>query len=227
MRRASVLPLCLAAVATVAGCGGGGGDAPTTSSSRFTAPAPTQWRVSTHPLGRGTFKPVNVTFTPGGLLLTLPAGTLDGGELQATAGVEDGTFTARMRTAGSPGSISAFFLLKQDAKTDSSDELDFEIPGGTPHRVLLTVWRKGVKTPAAQRIVPLAFDPAAGFHDYRFVRDGTHVTFTIDGGPRFTYAKAPDVSLLPVFNAWYPTWQTPATPPQGGQVAVRSYTATS
>lgn len=207
------------------GCGGGGPAAPPPQVSTFRTPQPARWTPTAHPLGRGAFRAVNVTFSPAGLLLTLPAGTLDGGELRARRPVGPGTFTARLRSAGSPGSISAFFLYRHDVATDSSDELDVEIPGGAPHHVLLTVWRRGVRTPVDQRDLPLDFDPAAGLHDYAFARTGTDVRFTVDGREVFRSARAPDVAMTPMFNAWYPTWQTPADPPQGGQMLVDRYTA--
>jgi beta-glucanase (GH16 family) len=209
--------------ALLAGCG----DEPVkTSVSTFRAPQ-AQWMVSSHPLGRGTFEPHNVTYTRDGLLLTLPQGTLNGGELQSRTFTGPGVSSARMRSATSPGSISAFFLYRHDFKTDSSDELDFEIPGGAPNRVILSVWRRGIKKPVDQKTQPLTFDPAAGLHDYAFDRrrDGT-VRFLIDGREVFRSAKAPTNSLKPIFNAWYPTWQDPTQPPAGGQMLVTRYAFT-
>jgi beta-glucanase (GH16 family) len=182
--------------------------------------------VTSHPLGRGAFLPANVGFGPAGLTLRMPQGTLNGGELQGRQARGAGTSTARMRTSSSPGSISAFFLYRQDLATDSSDELDFEIPGGPPHRAILTVWQRGRHVPTAQRTVSLDFDPSAAEHEYRFVRDGAKVTFVIDGRTRFAYAHAPSVALPPVFNAWYPTWQDPTQPPAGGVMRVSRYTFT-
>ena len=205
----------------VAGCGHDGA-APQVSD--FHAPAPATWKVTAHPLGRGAFERGNVAFGPDGLALTLPGGTLNGGELQSVGRTGDGTYTARLRSAGVPGSISAFFLYRHDYATDSSDELDFEIPAGPPHQAILTVWRRGIKTPVAQRKAPLPFDPAAGLHDYAFVRQGRDVTFTVDGRALFRSAKAPDNPLHTIFNAWYPDWQQPATPPQQGTMTVSRFT---
>ena len=97
------------------------------------------------------------------------------------------------------------------------------MPGGTPHRVILTVWRRGSHTPAAQRTVPLAFDPAAAEHEYRFERDGSTVRFVIDGRTAFTSDRAPTNALRPVFNVWYPTWQDPTVPPAAGVMRVSRY----
>jgi beta-glucanase (GH16 family) len=210
----------------VAGCGS---SAPAPQVSTFRAPEPARWTVADHPLGRGQLQGANVAFGRDGLTLTLPQGTTNGGELQARAFKGDGTYAARLRSATSPGSISAFFLYRHDFATDTSDELDFEIPGvipGMPHRVLVTVWRKGSKTPAQQKSVPLAFDPAAGFHDYELRRDGEHASFSIDGREVFASDRAPTATLRPIFNAWYPTWQDPTVPPAGGRMVVSRYAFT-
>lgn len=211
----ATLPLTLAAC---------GGSSPAPQVSTFHTPTPKTWRVTSHPLGRGAFVPANVSFGPAGLSLRLPAGTLDGGEVQSVGRTGDGTYTARLRAAAGPGSISAFFLYQHDYATDSSDELDFEIPVATPPQVILTVWRRGIKVPVAQRKAPLSFDPAAGLHDYAFVRKGSHVSFTVDGATLFQSDKAPDNDLHTIFNAWYPTWQTPSTPPQEGTMNVARFT---
>jgi beta-glucanase (GH16 family) len=210
-------------VILIAGCGS---SSPPAQVSRFRAPEPARWVVTDHPLGRGELQAANVRFGRERLVLSLPQGTTNGGELQARRFAGDGEFTARLRSATSPGSISAFFLYRHDFATDSSDELDFEIPGGMPHRVIVTVWQRGKKVPVAQRTVPLGFDPAAGLHDYAFKRDGTKATFQVDGNEIFRSQQAPTATLKPIFNAWYPTWQDPTVPPAGGQMVVDRYAFT-
>ena len=208
----------------MAGCGD---TPPPTQASTFRAPEPARWTVTAHPLGRGTFERANVRFGRDGLTLTLPQGTTNGGELQANSLDGPGTASVRMRSATSPGSISAFFLYRHDFKTDSSDELDFEIPGGQPNRVILTVWRRGIKTPVAQKTVPLPFNPSAGFHDYALQRTSKGaVTFLIDGREMFASSKAPTSDMKSILNAWYPTWQDPTVPPAGGQAVVQRYAFT-
>ena len=212
--------LSVAAVLATVGCGGGEIER---EIATFAEPDPERWEVGDHPLGRGELEPQNVSFGDAGLTLTLPAGTTNGGEVTGTEWRGDGTFKARMRSAASPGAISAFFLYRHDFDTDSSDEVDFEIPGGEPHRVIVTVWRAGVKEPAAQTEVPLDFDPSAEMHDYEFRRDGASVSFLIDGEEVFSDDEAPTSTMRPYFNAWYPTWQEPAAPPVGGEMVVERY----
>ncbi len=146
-------------------------------------------------------------FGPAGLTLVLPSGTLDGGEVRFERPRGDGRFRARLQASRAPGSLSAFFLYLHDFDTDSSDELDVELPADAPHRALLTVWRRGGHEPADQRIVELGFDPAERLHDYEIERgpDG-RVRFAIDGDTAFTSDAGPAGGLHPMFNAWYPDW---------------------
>jgi Glycosyl hydrolases family 16 len=137
----------------------------------------------------------------------LPSGTLDGGEVRHRRPRGDGHFRARLQASAAPGSLSAFFLYLHDFDTDSSDELDVELPAGEPHRALLTVWRRGGHEPADQRIVELDFDPSAALHAYEIVREpGGTVHLAIDGATAFTSRVAPAARLHLMFNAWYPDW---------------------
>jgi hypothetical protein len=186
-------------------------------------PDPEQWEIGDHPLGRSALRPHNVAFGPAGVTLALPAGTTDGAEIRGVEYRGDGTFTARLRSAGAPGSISAFFLYRHDPQTDTSDELDFEIPGGEPHRLLVTVWKLGIKEPVAQAEIPLEFDPAAEMHDYEFRRAGAEARFLVDGDEVFLCGDAPGATLQPYFNVWYPKWLEPASPPIGGELEVERF----
>lgn len=222
MRLALILALCAAALA---GCGGG----PKEQVETFRQPDPANWKVTEHALGRGSFLRGNVAFGPTGLTLDMPQGTLNGGEVQSTELLGDGTYEARVRASSAQGSISAFFLYVHDAPTDTSDELDFEIPAvpvGQHDEVIVTVWRIGHQQPVAQKHVPLDFDPAAALHDYAFARDGGDVVFTVDGDEVFRSDQAPTQALRPIFNAWYPTWQDPTVPPAPGRMTVDRFAFT-
>jgi beta-glucanase (GH16 family) len=222
-RRCAALAL-LAPAVTLAACGGGAApeDEQEVEVATFREPE-AGWRVAEHPLGRGVLKYSNVKFGRPGLQLVMPPGTLNGGEVKSIEWRGDGTFTARMKGSGAPGSISAFFLYRHDHATDTSDELDFEIPGGAPPRVLLTVWRRGSSRPADETVIPLDFDPAAGLHEYTLRRDGSTARFSIDGREMWRSDVAPTTTLQPMFNAWYPDWLTPADPPTGGTMVVDRY----
>lgn len=182
------------------------------------------WEPGDHPLGRGHLRPANAVFGPAGLTLVLPFGTLDGGEIRHRQPRGEGSFRARLQASSALGSLSAFFLYLHDFDTDSSDELDVELPAGEPHRALLTVWRRGGHEPADQRIVELDFDPAGGLHDYEIERrPGGLVRFAIDGEPAFTAHAGPAGALHPMFNAWYPDWLPGGGPSPGGFMRVALY----
>jgi beta-glucanase (GH16 family) len=226
MRVLAALAMVVCA-AGLAACGGD--DRPKTQVETFREHDPQAWSVSTHPLGRGRFEARNVHFGDTGLTLDMPQGELNGGEVQSTTLIGDGTTTARVRAAANQGSVSAFFLYVHDAATDTSDELDFEIlavPVDQHPRLLVTVWRIGSKTPVDQRSVPLDFDPARALHDYTIERDGGTAVFRIDGRQVFRSTEAPTQPLRPIFNAWYPTWQDPTQPPAGGQMTVDRFAFT-
>ncbi|MBV9192940.1 MAG: glycoside hydrolase family 16 protein [Solirubrobacterales bacterium] len=154
----------------------------------------------------------------------LPAGTLDGGEVRHRRPHAEGRFRARLQAAAAPGALSAFFLYRHDFDTDTSDELDVELPAGEPHRALLTVWRRGGHEPADQRIVALGFDPAEAPHTYEIVREAAgRVRFAIDGATAFASAAGPVSRLHPMFNAWYPDWLPRGGPTRGGFMRVVRY----
>jgi licheninase len=190
----------------------------------FPAPDRTRWEPGDHPLGRGRLRPANVGYGPGGLALALPAGTLDGGELRGRRPRGEGRFRARLRATSVPGALNAFFLYLHDFDTDSSDELDVEVPAGEPHRALLTVWRRGGHEPVDQSIVALPFDPAAAEHTYEIARGpGARVRFAIDEVTAFTSTVGPVAELHPMFNAWHPDWLPRSGPSPGGFMRVSRY----
>lgn len=194
----------------------------------FAAPDGTCWEPGDHPLGRGHLRPSNLGYGPLGLALWLPAGTLDGGELRARKPRGEGCFCARLRATSAPGALSAFFLYRHDFDTDSSDELDVELPAGKPHRALLTVWRRGGHQPADQRIVALEFDPAAAEHRYAIWRQpGGRVSFAIDGAIALRSTAGPSADLYPMFNAWHPDWLPRCGPSPGGVMRVSRYQFTA
>ena len=165
------------------------------------------WERGDHPLGRGHLRPENATLGSAGLTLSLPAGTFDGGEVRRRRASGWGCHRAHLCASAAPGSLTAFFLYRHDPSSDSSDELDVELPAGEPHRALLTVWRRGCHEPTGQRIVELPFDPAAALHSYEIVREpGGRVVFTIDDVITFASPCGPAGDLYPMFNAWYPDW---------------------
>lgn len=195
MRRRALLALLLTAFVT---------PTPTAAqaagfSDPFTTLDAQRWAIGDHPLGLGRFEPANVGVAGGALTLTLPAGTLNGGEVRTNALWGAGTFRARMQAAPAAGSLSAFFLY---APPDYQSEVDIEIVGDS---VLLSTYAGGGQTHTETR--PLGFDPAAAFHDYEIELARKAVTFRVDGIVLRTWKNGlPKAPMALYVNAWFPTW---------------------
>ena len=144
------------------GGGGGGSDAPVVEDFDFWDPS--AWVPGDHPLGRGFFEPENVSHKGNKLLvLTLPAGTHNGGEIRSASRVQFRDVEVRLRTPRASGSISAFFLYEFVLRRNG--EIDIEILNDGSREILFTTWVGGQQTNHVRHT--LSFDPAVGFHDYR------------------------------------------------------------
>ena len=177
--------------------------APAAHAAGFTDPFATldqqRWTVGDHPLGLGRFDPANVGVTDGALALTLPAGTLDGGEVRTARTWGAGTFRARIKAAAAPSSLTGFFLY---SPPDYESEVDIEIVRDT---VLLSTYAGGAQTHTETRA--LGFDPTAAFHDYEIELTRHSVTFRVDGRALRTWKTGvPKAPMALYLNAWFPTW---------------------
>ena len=184
------------------GRGGGGGSGGGPVVEEFDSWDMTAWIARDHPLGRGEFKPENVSHDDGKLVLTLPAHSYDGGEIQSASRVRFRDIEIRLKTPRARGSISAFFLFQLDPGTN--DEIDIEILNGS-RQILFTTWVAGVETNHVKH--KLDFDPAKDFHDYRIEWSRRRVRFLVDGVPMQQWTTGVPQQAMYVFsNAWWPTW---------------------
>ena len=169
---------------------------------------PSAWVVGDHPLGRGEFKPENVSHDGSTLLLALPAWSYDGAEIRSASRVQFRDIEVRLKTPDAPGSISAFFLYELDRRRN--DEIDIEILNDGSRRILFTTWVAGKQTNHVEH--PLSFDPAAGFHDYRIEWSRDRVRFLVDDVPMQEWtAGIPRDAMYVMSNAWWPNWLDGAT----------------
>jgi endo-1,3-1,4-beta-glycanase ExoK len=176
---------------------------------------PSRWSVGDHPLGRGYFQPANVAVENGLLLLKMPAGTYNGGEILTRSQYRYGVYEARMRVANAPGSLTAFFLYQ--GVRNNNDEIDIEIFGDATRTVMFTTWVRGRQT--NHRSVTLPFDPRADFHDYRIEWERKSLRFYVDGALMATFTSGiPGAQMYVMANAWWPTWLT-GGPAVGNQSA--------
>lgn len=172
----------------------------------FAAWDPGRWEKGDHPLGLGYLSPDNVGVEAGQLMITLPGGTQDGGEIKSVERFRSGLFEARIRAASAPGSLTAFFLYEYSDR--QIDEVDIEIipdhEGDGPH-VMFTTWVRDVETNHA--LVPLEFDPTAAFHTYGIETSRKAIRFYLDGELWMTFTdRIPSARMHLMVNAWWPWW---------------------
>jgi endo-1,3-1,4-beta-glycanase ExoK len=176
------------------------------SSSRedFNAPEldASRWEATTRELGRGGLAPENVGLEDGLLRLTLPAGTLNGSEIESKDLYGPGFYAARIKVPDTPSSITGFFLYEPP---DLESEIDIEIYNDTSGKILFTTYADGEQTHA--ETVDLPFDPTEGFHDYAFFYDEESLTFYVDGEPVQEFEDGlPDERMKLYVNSWFPKW---------------------
>ena len=170
--------------------------------ARSTPLDPTRLTATAHPLGRSVLDPANVAMTPGRIALTLPAGRTDGAEVRSLASYRSGRFTARIRVADAPSSITGFFLY---APPDYASEIDIEVLNDATGTLLLTTYAGGRETHHERR--SLGFDPTAAPHEYRIDWARGTAAFAVDGRVVRRYAAGVPAAPMNLYvNAWFPRW---------------------
>lgn len=172
----------------------------------FAALDTARWSRGRHVLGRGRVVPANVAVQEGRLRLAVTSEGHRGAELRTRTRHLHGSYAVRMRSAPVPGTVTALFLYQDVA--EGNDEIDIEIVNVPPARVILATWVAGEITNRAE--LPLPFDPAAEFHEYRIDFHPGRVAFLIDGAEVRRWTRAlPTHPMRLMVNAWWPRWLTP------------------
>jgi endo-1,3-1,4-beta-glycanase ExoK len=138
------------------------------------------WEIGDHPLGRGALRPQNVSLAEEELRISLPAGSLDGGEVNTQSQQEYGSCRVRMQVPDSPGSVTGYFLYRPP---DYENGVDTELYNHPDGRRLVTTYSGGDPEPTNCERVELPFDPTQGFHDYRFDYGPNGVVFYAKESP--------------------------------------------
>lgn len=176
------------------------------------------WEVGDHALGRGALVPRNVTVGEGVLGISLPNGTLDGGEVNTKSPQGYGEYRIRMRVPDSPGSVTGFFLY---SPPDYESEVDIEVYNDPSGRMLVTTYSSGDPEPTNSESVDLPFDPTRGLHDYGFDYGPDGVTFYADGESVEEFTSGVPERPMPLYvNSWYPDWVAGGPPESDGAVLV-------
>lgn len=160
-----------------------------------------RWSKGDHRLGRSHLDPANVDTANGMLRLKLPAHTTDGAEIQSVDFYGYGSYEARIKVPGAPSSLTGFFLYQPP---DEANEVDIEIFNGGSRQIMFTYFSSGRQVSETRS---LPFDPASGFHDYRFDYRPDALQFFVDG--EFIEALPGGLPVPPLrlyANAWYPNW---------------------
>lgn len=161
-----------------------------------------QWVAIARPFGDGAVDPANVTVGDGFLDIRLPAGRLDGGEMRSTNLYRYGSYSARMRIANAPSSLTAFFLYK---RPDFAQEIDIEIYNDSTGRIMFSTYSNGAQTHTMTATLP--FDATADYHVYTIDYDSRSVRFLVDGTELQRWSTGvPRSSMYVYANAWFPFW---------------------
>lgn len=169
-----------------------------------------EWQVATwfngHPFG-GPFSRERVALDADGLLLGFggPAGTC--AEVRTRRFWMHGDFSAEMRPANVPGSISAFFLYVGVAGTTTHHEIDIEFIGGTT-MLHTNYWIAGRQHPVDIDLSALGIDPYDAVRTYGFSwsADGIAWHATGHAGERITLRRERACIAEPMqlmMNAWH------------------------
>jgi beta-glucanase (GH16 family) len=172
---------------------------------------PSAWIPRHHVLGLGLLDRENVSHRGSKLLLTLPAGSYGGAEIQSASRVQFRDVEVRLRTPRAPGSISALFLY-EFVYDDTNDEIDIEIFNDGSRKIWFTTWVEGGTDPTNHVEHTLPFDPAVRFHNYRIEWSSSRVRFLVDGVLMQEWTEGvPQDAMYVMSNAWWPTWMSGPT----------------
>ncbi|MEO1816761.1 MAG: glycoside hydrolase family 16 protein [Acetobacterium sp.] len=171
------------------------------------------WSVSDKNLGRTLLSSENVEVKDGYLNISIPANTLQGGELVKQQAVTYGSYETLMKLPEAPSSITGFFLY---APPDYFYEIDIEIYNSREGKLLLTTYADGAVQ--NEYVGKLGFDPTADFHNYRFDYTVDRIAFYVDSKFILEWDEGfPDQQPMQLMvNTWFPNWLegTPASSDQ-------------
>jgi len=169
------------------------------------------WEKSSHSLGLGNLDPDNVKIEDEMLIITLPAGTYDGGQLESREFDHlYGSYRARIKMPDAPSSITGFFLYRSP---DFYHEIDIEVVNDSSGLAWFTTYADGVVSNTCETY--LGFDPTADFYEYRFDFYPGSVSFYVDGVLIITYDDGlTDTPMKLMINSWFPVWLEGIKPEQ-------------
>ncbi|KAJ7577479.1 glycoside hydrolase family 16 protein [Mycena floridula] len=155
------------------------------------------------------FTPNNVAFGTGTLNMKVSAhtsGSVHSAEIVSTNAAKYGSVRVVYKSSSTKGVCEGNFFYLNDTQ-----EIDFEMLTTTTQTASSSV-RAGIwatnqalvpDTAATDKTIPLSFNPASAFHEYRVDWTAQGSTFYIDGVKKATLTKnIPTAPLYYIFNVW-------------------------
>jgi len=161
------------------------------------------WKKSSHPLGLSLLEPDNVKVENEMLKITMPANTLNGGQLESREYDHlYGSYRVSMKLPDAPSSITGFFLYRAP---DYYHEVDIEVVNDPSGKVWFTTYAEGKVTNSYETY--LGFDPTEDYHEYRFDLYPDQVSFYINGLLYKSFnGGLTDKPMKLMINSWFPDW---------------------
>jgi hypothetical protein len=161
-----------------------------------------KWRTTSHMLEGTKLQKHNVALCDGKMMIQLPKGVFEGGEIQSCSPMGFGSYEIRMKIPNVPSSITGFFLYKPPVLYN---EIDIEIYNQSNGEYFLTTYSEGEKKNLF--IDKLPFDPTAGFHNYRIDYFPNQIRFYADDVLLKEWHQGyTKETMYLVVNTWYPDW---------------------
>ncbi|MGM0442859.1 MAG: glycoside hydrolase family 16 protein [Fibrobacterota bacterium] len=177
------------------------------------------WHISSWGHDKKQYSPDMVTVDDGILRLSMEPDSQDGaprpicGEITyTTQKFLYGSFAASIKTTAKAGGVVGWFVYNHGVPGDGKlHEIDMEYLTEDLSQIQLTLHHDGYGVD--HQIVPVDFDPAAEFHEYRFDWYPDSVSYYIDGTHIGTLTDSvPDDSCSIMLNYWSnndPHWGGP------------------
>ena len=161
------------------------------------------WVKSSYACKDWTLKSIYADVEGGNLVLTIPAGKAEGGQIETVKPYTFGRFTAKMKVAGGKGVTTAFFLYFDPS---SPDAIDLEIYSNDPTILDVVVWSKGKHD---VKNLDLGFDASQDFHVYTIDWQPEKITVVVDEKTVLEYTDKsfiPQRAMYVLCGAYAPTW---------------------
>jgi len=174
------------------------------------------WNSSEFILERTLFQKANVSVKNGLLMIKLPEGTLNGGELQSKQLHGYGTYEIRMKIPRAPSSITGFFLYKAPC---FESEIDIEIYNERNGEIWFSAYSNGEKSSSKPQ--KLSFDPSTDFHNYRIEYYPERIDFLVDN--KLIHSEKniiPHREMYLLVNTWYPEFLLGKVPDEDAYLMV-------